>query len=75
MSNAAMRAKAIRNKFEGCPPAAAAIEKECGKGVGRRVLTTTDARNGATTYGYNNADQLTSVTPPPQKRKGVGQWY
>jgi len=35
-----------------------------------RVLTTTDARNGATPYGYNNADQLTSVTTPPP---GIGQ--
>src|SRR3989442_8270397 len=35
-----------------------------------RVLTTTDARNGATAYGYNNADQLTSVTTPPP---GTGQ--
>ena len=35
-----------------------------------RVLATTDARNGATTYSYNNADQVTSVTTPPP---GTGQ--
>jgi RHS repeat-associated protein len=29
-----------------------------------RVKTTTDARNGATIYAYNNADQVTSVTTP-----------
>ena len=29
-----------------------------------RQLTTTDARNGATTFAYNNADQMTSVTTP-----------
>ncbi len=29
-----------------------------------RTLTVTDARNGATTYGYNNADQINSVTSP-----------
>src|SRR5207249_89083 len=28
------------------------------------VLTTTDARNGATTYLYNNADQPTTITTP-----------
>ena len=29
-----------------------------------RQQTVTDARNGATTYGYNNADLVTSVTTP-----------
>ena len=28
------------------------------------MLSSTDARNGAATYGYNNADQTTSVTAP-----------
>ena len=35
-----------------------------------RVLTTTDARNGATTYLYNNAEQATTVTTPAP---GTGQ--
>src|SRR6266508_1928729 len=29
-----------------------------------RVKTVTDARNGTTTYSYNNADQRTAVTTP-----------
>jgi RHS repeat-associated protein len=29
-----------------------------------RPTTNTDARNGSTIYGYNNADQITSVTTP-----------
>jgi RHS repeat-associated protein len=29
-----------------------------------RQLTNTDARNGSTIYGYNNADQITSTTTP-----------
>jgi YD repeat-containing protein len=32
--------------------------------------TVTDARNGTTTYGYNDADQVTSVTTPAP---GTGQ--
>jgi len=36
-----------------------------------RVLTTTDARNGATRYGYNNADQVISLTTPAP-RTGQG---
>jgi len=30
-----------------------------------RQQTVTDARNGSTSYGYNNADQVTTTTTPP----------
>src|SRR5439155_13655494 len=37
-----------------------------------RQSTAMDARNGVTTYGYNNADQITSVTTPaPEEGKGT----
>lgn len=35
-----------------------------------RLSTSTDARNGTTTYAYNNADQVTSITNPVP---GAGQ--
>jgi RHS repeat-associated protein len=35
-----------------------------------RAYAVTDARNGTTTYGFNNADQITSATTPPP---GSGQ--
>jgi RHS repeat-associated protein len=37
-----------------------------------RQSTVTDARNGTTTYGYNNADLVTSVTTPNPGTIGTG---